>query len=180
MRHDGSVLTNGTLTSAGQTARTLQMPTVNAAQHDLLRVSLANAVNATSGTEQRGLLRSDGQSPLLVTSGSAWRHLDTGGDAGTTWRQLNYNDSTGPAARPNSASETAMRLLPSAAWDERSTGHHLFLPETFVVELAGLQISRCGFCVDDGGVVYLERTGRGAVRTFRRRRPPSLTRPWQP
>ena len=91
------VLTNGTLTfGVGQTVQTLSLQTINPAQHDLLRVSLANAVNAQLASPSNVVYVRvvAGQSPTLIASGSTWRYLDTGGDAGTAWRLPGYNDNT--------------------------------------------------------------------------------------
>jgi hypothetical protein len=94
---DSGVLTNGTLAfTAGTTLQQLLFPTVNALAYDVLRVSLANAVNArlVAPSNVFFLPMASPSSPLLVTSNSVWRYLDTGVNAGTAWRMSNYDDSS--------------------------------------------------------------------------------------
>jgi hypothetical protein len=156
----GGGLTNGTLFfSPGQAARLLTVPTVNPAQHDLLRVSLANAVNAQLAPPSSVMYVRvvAGPSPFLVTSGSAWRYLDTGGDAGTTWRQLAYNDnswSNGVAQLGFGDGDEITPIRRNGTNGQQTITY--YFRRTFVVENPAVFTNLALWLLrDDGGVVYL-------------------------
>ena len=93
----GGLLTNGTVVfSPGQTARPLLLPTVDPAGQDLVRVTLGPVLNAQLGSASNVFFvrTVSAPSPLLVLTNSGWRYLDTGGNPGTAWRALAYDDSS--------------------------------------------------------------------------------------
>jgi hypothetical protein len=92
----GGVLTNGTLHfTVGQSSQVIAVPTVNAGLYDIVRVKLHDAAGISLGgiTTVYYVRTVAAPSPLLITSNSLWRYLDTGGNAGTAWTNLTYNDS---------------------------------------------------------------------------------------
>ena len=161
----GVVLTNGTLTlTAGQTLRTLSLPTVNPALYDLLRVSLVNAANAQlSALSNVFYVRMVAlPSPLLVASNSAWKYLDTGVDAGTAWRPLGYNDSAwsnGVAQLgfgDSPVDETTLIRRTNASGGVIIT---FYFRQKFVVPNPALFTNLSMWMLrDDGGVVYINGT----------------------
>lgn len=159
----GGVLTNGTVTlAAGQTVHLLALPTVNPAQHDLLRVSLSNARQAqlVAPSEVYYVRMAPAQSPLLVVAGSIWKYLDTGVDAGTAWRLLGYNDSawqSGCAQLGYGDSDecTVVSYGPSSSSKYITT----YFRQKFVASDPGVFTNLAMWLLrDDGGVVYLNGT----------------------
>ncbi|MBI5386524.1 MAG: hypothetical protein HZA90_17785 [Verrucomicrobia bacterium] len=158
----GRVLTNGTITfTAGQTLQTLQFPSVNPALYSLLRVSLANAVNAqlVAPSNVFFLRLATAPSPVLVASNSMWRYLDTGGNAGTAWRNLDYDDSSwsngvaqlGVGDNPRDETTLIRRL----GTNGQSTITFYFR-QKFVAANPALFTSLAMWLLrDDGGVAYL-------------------------
>jgi hypothetical protein len=160
---DGGTLTNGTLVfTPGQAALLLTLPTVNPSQHDLLRVSLANAQQAqlVAPSQVYYVRVVAGQGPLLVTSGSIWKYLDTGVDASTAWRLLGYNDSawlSGCAQLGYGDSDecTVVSYGPNSSSKYVTT----YFRQKFVVSDPGVFINLAMWLLrDDGGVVYLNGT----------------------
>jgi hypothetical protein len=157
---NGGVLTNGTLTFSGaQTVQTVLFPTVNPALYSLIKVSLSEVVNAqlVAPSNVYYLSLAQAQSPLLVQSNSAWRYLDTGGDAGTAWRVLAYNDSTwsnnyAQLGFGDGDERTPIRQVGTNGQNTIT----FYFRQAFVVPSPGLFTSLAMWLLrDDGGVVYL-------------------------
>jgi hypothetical protein len=161
----GGVLTNGTLSFApGLTLQTLRLPTVNPKAYDLLRVGLFNAANAelVSPSNVCYVRVVPGPSPLLVTAGSAWRYLDTGGDAGTAWRALSYDDgswSNGVAQLGFGDSPRDEVTFIRQVGTNGANSITWYFRQKFVVDNPGLFTNLAMWLLrDDGGVVYVNGT----------------------
>ena len=185
---NAGLLTNGTLTfTAGQVAKTLQMPTVHPASGEIVRVSLAQPVNAELlwPSEVYYVPMVQGPSPNLVGAGSRWQYLDTGGDAGTAWRNLTYNDLTwsnglAQLGFSNNEEKDEATLIRKVGTNGQNTVTFYFR-QKFVVDDPGVFTSLALWLLrDDGGVVYLNGT-----EVFRSDSMPpsplwSPPRPWPP
>jgi hypothetical protein len=159
----GGVLTNGTLTfSAGQSLRTLLLPTVNPAHHNLLSVTLANPVQALLAPPSSVMYvrMVAGQTPLLITSGSRWQYLDTGGDAGTAWRFPGYDDrnwSNGLAQLGFQDGDEAT-VIRRVGTNGANTITFYFRQKFVVQNPTAFTNLALWLLRDDGGVVYLNGT----------------------
>ena len=156
----GGVLTNGTLSFAsGQTAQTLRLPTVNPNLYDLLRVSLVRATGAelVAPSNVFFVRTFSAPTPLLVTSSSSWRYLDTGGNAGTAWRNLAYDDSSwsnGLAQLGFNDGDEATPIRQNGTNGQPTIT--FYFRQKFVVPNPGLFTNLALWLLrDDGGVAYL-------------------------
>ena len=94
MGHSGLVM-SGTLEFApGETVKTIPSvwPTTN---DQVMEVVLQNPVRGELTSLAQAWYFNETQSgpTTLVAPGSTWNYLDTGGNPGTAWRELNYDDS---------------------------------------------------------------------------------------
>ncbi len=165
----GGVLTNGTLTLApGQTQTKLQIPTVNTDQHELLWISLSQPQNAEL------MVRSPivffpfaaSTSPILVAANSEWRYLDTGTNAGTSWRQPSYDDSAWSAglAQLGFGDDDELTPIRQMGTDGRNAVTFYFRQSFAVGNPAVFTNLALTLLRDDGGAVYLN--GVEAYRSF--------------
>ena len=155
--------TNGLLVFApGETYGLILAPTINPAAHDLIRVRFSNPTGVPWGgpTEVWYVRVGTAPTPLLVASNSAWRYLDTGGDAGTAWRYPAYDDSSW---------SNGVAQLGFGDGDERTVIRRVgtngqntitfYFRQRFVVENPALFTNLLLWLLrDDGGVVYLNGT----------------------
>lgn len=167
LEFSGQTVANGTVTFLpGQTAQWIALPGVNPVDYSLLRLTLRNPSGAgVMGSSSFYLVTTPPAPPLppatmLVASNSLWRYLDTGGDAGTAWRQLGYNDSTwsnnfAQLGFGDQDERTPIRRVGTNG--TQSTTY--YFRQTFVVtnpaDFASLSL---WLLRDDGGVVYLNGT----------------------
>lgn len=160
---NGGARTNGLLTFAmGQIVATLVTPTIDPAAHDLIRVRFSHpsGVPWTGPTEVWYVRTLPAPSPILVASNSAWKYLDTGGNAGTAWRHLAYDDSSW---------SNGVAQLGFGDGDERTVIRRVgtngqntitfYFRQKFVVENPAIFTNLALWLLrDDGGVVYLNGT----------------------
>jgi hypothetical protein len=151
-------LATGTLTfSPGETLKRIPVSIAQPQNHAVLRVALDHPVNGElTGQTQAWFLNlptnQAGGAMTLVARGSFWKYLSNGGDQGTAWRGLAFDDGAWPQGRaelgygdndettliPNAQQPTAYFRQPFTVAD----------PNQFVS--LSMRLKR-----DDGGVVYL-------------------------
>jgi hypothetical protein len=156
------VLTNGTLTFApGEMAKLIRAPTVDPADHNLVRVSLGHPqrVPLAEPTWVCYVRRFSQPPPppvVLVDPGARWRFLDTGADLGAHWTAPGFSDASwgsGPAPLGYESGEaTTVGYGTNASQKFVTTYFRTYFTVTNVSNLSGLtfRLRR-----DDGAVVYL-------------------------
>jgi hypothetical protein len=156
--------TNGTLAfTPGDTLRRIFVPTLNWAAQDFIGVSLHDAVIVPLGAPSSAcyVRTLPAPPPLgLVLSNSAWRYLDTGGDPGTAWRQLAYNDNTwsNGVAQLGFADGDERTPIRRLGTNGQSTISFYFRQKFEVANPGQLADLSLWLLRDDGGVVYLNGT----------------------
>ena len=157
-------LARGTIHFApGETLKNIP-PVWLAMNEPLAEVVLKNPVRGElTSVSQAWYLGQSGSNPeatTLVAPGSRWNYLDTGGDAGTAWRNLNYNDitwSNGPAQLGFGDKDETTPIRQVGTNNLNSITY--YFRQTFVVsDFAAFGSLAMWLLRDDGGVVYLNGT----------------------
>jgi hypothetical protein len=155
---NAGTVASGTLTfQPGETLAWAVAPGVNAFAYDVLRLTLSNAVSASLGTPVVVYFfpLSTVQPPsgvTLVARGSVWKYLSNGGDQGTNWQALSFNDSgwaMGPAELGYGDMDEAT-IIPSAQQPTVYFRHQFTSPDPSQFSNLSMWLKR-----DDGGVVHL-------------------------
>ncbi len=91
-------LASGTLTfQPGDTLETFTATVPAPGNYGLIRVALANPVNAEITGEQVYIKPTAAVSPLIALGSTGWRYRETRSEPPATWKELNFDDSS-PAA----------------------------------------------------------------------------------
>jgi hypothetical protein len=146
----------------GETLKTLPAlwPTTN---EPLLELVLKNPARGELTSLAQawyfGAGQSNGGPATLIAKGSPWNYLDTGGDAGTAWRNLTYNDSgwsNGVAQLGFGDSPRDETTLIRQVGTNGQNSTTFYFRQTFVVPDPGALASLSMWLLrDDGGVVYV-------------------------
>ena len=160
MGSDGPVAGGTIQFDPGETLKKIP-PVWSAMNEPLVEVVLKNPVRGElTSISQAWYLGQSGSGPnatTLVAPGSRWNYLDTGGDAGTAWRNLTYGDSTwlsGPAQLGFGDKDEATPIRKVGTNGQNSIT--FYFRQTFVVtNFAAFDSLGMWLLRDDGGVVYL-------------------------
>ncbi len=162
-----TVLASGALTfAAGETLKTISPAVASPGNYGLLRVALANPVNAEVTGEAWYFKMPVTPSPTLIPLGALWKYLDTGTDQGTAWRLPGFADGSwlsGLAELGYGDGDEVTRVEdnPTAGYVAADTNRYAttYFRKTFNVADKS-QITSLGITLryDDGGIVYLNGT----------------------
>jgi hypothetical protein len=174
----GQLLTNGAISFApGESAKLLTAPSINPAQHDLLRVTLRDPVVAQLGSPSTIYLVQVVAAPpqtntTLIVRGSRWRYRDVASAAPAGWQNLNFDHGTwleGPAQLGFSNSEEDDEATLIADNNQITSYFRRGFSIADSNAFSGLSL---WLLRDDGGVVYLN--GSEIFRTPNLPQPPTL------
>ena len=179
---NGGAVTNGTLSfGVGEVTRLILAPTINPAQHDLIKVTLLNPVKAALSGPTTGYYVRTPATPTtdpvtLVDRGnrSLWSYNDTGIYPGANWMTTSFDDSAWPTGgAPLGYNDSGVPMTTTNSYGPSSSSKHIayYYRHYFnVTNAASLSAVTFNLLRDDGAVVYLNGTN-----IYRENMPATLT-----
>ena len=133
-----------------------QWNTTRTGAHKIVAVGYDSLGNSISSEPVTVFVQAGDGRTTLVPPGSTWRHLDTGADQGTTWREPGFNDSywrMGPAQLGFGDSDEVTVVNGGSSSSRNPTTY--FRRELLITNLALVTNLAVRVLRDDGAVVHL-------------------------